>query len=123
MTVTNLREQICGWAHEEIERNALNEDLSFDVTMAAAQTPQGTNIVQYILVIFMAHPLDSPLPLLGKVPLLGQPSLRQTPLTFLGAFAEPQPSRETVTQMASKGLKDLRQLSAKVLAGQNGSGQ
>lgn len=123
MTVTNLREQICDWARDEIERGALSEDLSFDVTMAAAQTPQGANVVQYVLVIFMAHPLDHPWPLLGSaVPLLGQPD-RKAPLTFMGAFASPQPTAGDVTEMASKGLADLRQLSAKMLSGQNGSGK
>lgn len=121
MAVINLREQICGWAQEEIERNALGEDLTFDVTMNAMRTPQGTNVVQYVLVIYMANPLNAAVPLFGAVPLLGQPD-RQAPMTFLGAFAEPQPSREAVEAMASKGLKDLRQLSAQVLSGQNGKG-
>jgi hypothetical protein len=121
MAAINLREQICGWARDEIERAALTEDVTFDVTMAAGRLPQGTNIVQYVLVVFMAHPLDSPLPLLGQVPLLGTPA-RKPPLTSVSMFSDPQPGREAVTQTASQALEELRQTAAQMLTGLNGDG-
>lgn len=123
MAAINLREQICGWVQDEIERIALGEDFAFDVTMAAIRTPQGANMIQYVIVIFMPHPLDSPVPLLGNVPLLGQPAQPQLPLTFIGAFPEPQPAQDSVARMTEKGLHDLRELAAKMLASQNGAGK
>jgi hypothetical protein len=86
-----------------IEAGCLGEDFGFDCTPMIAPGPDGKPMAVYVLTLTKRSPL-----------------LGQGPLLNLSQISSPDPSVADVEKAVTDGMRGLRELSSKLLSGQNG---
>lgn len=101
MAAADTGAQVRAWALAEIDAQCFGEDYGVDIAWDAVPTPQGVQVMYRVMVSC-------------RSPLLGQ-----GPLFSLAPLPSPQPTAEMVKAAATETIRQLRDLSAKVLAGAN----
>jgi hypothetical protein len=102
MGAIDITTKVRAAANAAIERECLGEDYAFDCSVSALQHTAGL-IVVYTLVIS------------ARSPLLGQ-----GPLMNVAQIQSPNPDDHQVETAVTDAIHSLRELSTKILSGQNG---
>lgn len=103
MTITDIPCVVGHWAVAAADKVAFGEDFGVGVNWAPVPTRQGPQVVFMVLLTM-------------RSPLLGQ-----GPLFALGQIASPQPTQEQVEGCVGELARQIRELSARVLAQGNGN--
>lgn len=85
-----------------VDKGCFGEDFGVDATADLAQTPAGATVVVYTLILTMRSPL-----------------LGQGPLVVITQIPSPSPTAEQVEQVVTQAMKTLRDMSSRILAGDN----
>lgn len=85
-----------------IDKGCFGEDFGIDTSAVVAPTPTGGAVVLYTLILTLRSPL-----------------LGQGPLVNITQIPSPNPTSEQVEQAVTQAMKGLRDMSSKILAGDN----
>jgi hypothetical protein len=102
MSAIDVAAKVRAAALAAVDKGCFGEDFGVDTTAVVAQSPGGSAMVVYTLIVSMRNPL-----------------LGQGPLVTITQIPFPHPSAEQVEQAVTQAMKGLRDLSSEILAGGN----